>query len=397
MQVFNLYFKMLRKNLKVIVMYIVIFSIIFFTFAYVQKTEVKTSSYEAVQVNIAITDHDQSNISRGLIEFLDERTNIIDIKDDEQSQKDALFYDQVAYIVTIPEGFESSFYKGEGNIETQQKPDSVYAYLIEQYITSYLDNTRIYMEQNPLKSVSEINMLVREDFQQQVEISLFSGSEPIDQALLFDQGLKSTFFDYLSYMFLSIIILCVGMIMIELNKKEVRMRNIASPLKITNYNAQLLIANLCFCSLIWFIFMIAVVLMSTEMLDTSGLLYMLNAYVFMLVCLGLSYLISALLSNVKNADDALQGITQIAALGSAFVCGAFIPQAVLGQGVLMFASCTPTYWYVRFNDELRSITDFSWDGISNIISYLGIEILFAITFLILALVVNKSKRSSQQL
>lgn len=397
MQVFNLYFKLLRRNLKSIFIYVFCFMAIFCAFTIYYKSDESSKGYESIKVDIAVFDHDQSIISKGLVSYLSDKANIIELEDSEQSQKDALFYDHVSYIVTIPEGFSTSFASGEGRVDTQQKPDSIYGFMLDNYISDYLNNTHAYLNLNPNASMNEIHTMVQTDLQKQVDVSIYPNTALMDDDIAFDSDLKNIFFNYLTYMFLAIIILTVGIIMKEMNQHEVRMRNIASPLKMTTYNMQLLAANLCFCSMIWLLFMVLITLLSSQMLNIQGYLYMLNSYVFMMVCLGMSYLVSAIFSNMKHADDALNGVAQIASLGSSFLCGAFIPQAIISKGVLLFASFTPAYWFIRFNDELRYITEYNWDTLSSVFGYIGIQLLFAVTFVVLALVVTKSKRRSQEI
>jgi ABC-2 type transport system permease protein len=45
-------------------------------------------------------------------------------------------------------------------------------------------------------------------------------------------------------------------------------------------------------------------------------------------------------------------ISQIVGLGMSFLCGAFIPQTMLGSGVLAIGKLFPVYWYVRATDLL---------------------------------------------
>lgn len=397
MQIFKLYFKILRQHARSAILYIVLFMTIFTLFAYFYKTNNTSAEYEATKVKIAVFDEDKSVLSEGLIAYLDEKTEIVEMPQDDEKVKDALFFEQIVYVVTIPEQFEEDFIAGNAKVETQQKPDSVNGYLVDNLLNSYFKNMRVYLDNNSNLTLQEIQNLVQEDFHQTVKVTLSDGTQKLDSNVVFEKNLRQVFFNYLTYMYLALIILIVGMIMTTINEMGVRMRNIAAPINLTHYNAQLLFANLCFCTALWIIFMVIVCILSPGMFSQEGYLYMLNSYIFTLVALGMAYMISVFFMNSKNTSEAISGVANILSLGSSFICGAFVPQAVLGQGVLLIASFTPAYWYVRFNDTLRNITNFSWNGISDLFLYLGVEVLFGIAFVVIALVVSKSKRSVQEL
>ncbi len=80
-------------------------------------------------------------------------------------------------------------------------------------------------------------------------------------------------------------------------------------------------------------------------------------------------------------------MTNIIALGSSFICGVFMPQSLLGDSVLAFAKFLPTYWYVKSNELIYGLSDFSFESLKpifiNMLIILGFAIvIFAITFVI---------------
>ena len=81
-------------------------------------------------------------------------------------------------------------------------------------------------------------------------------------------------------------------------------------------------------------------------------------------------------------------VTQIVGLGSSFLCGVFVPQSMLGSGVLAAAKFLPAYWYVKAVEMLGGSEKF--DG-SRLAMYLLIELGFAAALMLIALVVNRVK------
>jgi ABC-2 type transport system permease protein len=122
-------------------------------------------------------------------------------------------------------------------------------------------------------------------------------------------------------------------------------------------------------------------------IDTNVLLHWLNLIVFSFCALGISYL-AAMLVKSKQANEALSVILP---LGLSFISGAFVPQFLLGDSVLHFSSFAPVYWFVRANDTIASLTVHNFTNIKPILSYMAIQIGFAVTFFTLSLVISKSK------
>ena len=398
MQVFRLYFKVLRQMFRSIMLYILTFSFIFIAFMLYYRQDGSQQEYASVKAKVAVLDYDHSKLSEELVDFLNREMEVVTIENEEEALREALFFYQIHLAVTVPKGFEDDFRKHEAQLDTQMKPDAVYGFLAQHKITSYLDKVRVYMDCSPQKDFSEIDSFVQEDLQQSASVSLYEKGSSFHESEQFERNSLTTFFNYLTYMFLAIVVLSVGMVMGEFNRVEVRMRNIVSPLHSISYNLQLLLANLCFCIGLWLFFLILIFLILPAAMKTmEGFLYACNSLVFMIVCLGLSYLIAALFSNVRHSEDAINGIANIISLGSSFLCGAFVPQAILSSDVLMAASFTPAYWYIRFNNEVSALSAHATEAIGSLLGYMGIEILFGITFVVLAMAVTKSKRSSKEL
>jgi len=119
-------------------------------------------------------------------------------------------------------------------------------------------------------------------------------------------------------------------------------------------------------------------------------LYWVNATVFALTALSLSYLVGITVKSRK----AVAALSTALSLSLAFISGMFVPQEYLGDSVLKVASFTPTYWYIKANNSIMNITNFKWDNISGIIAMMAIQLGFAAAIISIAMVV--SKRKSQQ-
>ena len=97
-----------------------------------------------------------------------------------------------------------------------------------------------------------------------------------------------------------------------------------------------------------------------NMMSYNGLLLCINALVFTISALSISYLVGLLIKS-RNAQSA---IANVLSLGFSFLSGVFIPQELLSDKALAIASFNPTYWYVKANNVIGTLSNFSFDNLS---------------------------------
>ncbi|MEQ8199683.1 MAG: ABC transporter permease, partial [Clostridiaceae bacterium] len=125
-----------------------------------------------------------------------------------------------------------------------------------------------------------------------------------------------------------------------------------------------------------------------DMMSYNGLLLCINALVFTIAALSISYL-AGLLTRSRNAQSS---IANVLTLGFCFLSGVFVPQEMLSEKCLTIASFNPVYWYVKANNAIGRLSNFTFDNLSAISTYMVIELGFAIAVFSVALVVNKQMR-----
>lgn len=123
------------------------------------------------------------------------------------------------------------------------------------------------------------------------------------------------------------------------------------------------------------------------MFTLNGLMYIINLFVFTMCALSIAFLIGNLVSN-KNA---INGIVNVIALGSSFLCGAFVPAEFLPDTVLKIAHILPTYYYINNNEVISKLETFSLDTLKPMFINIAIMIIFIIIFIVITNVVSKRK------
>ncbi len=383
MQVFKLYFHLLKKNLPSMLIYMAIFLsiIIYLT---LNSGDKKDMIFSENKVDVAfINDDEDSPLVNGFRSYLDNYCNFIDIPDDEISLKDALFFRRVVYIIRIPDGFTENFMNGENvKVEKTSVPNVAEAISVDIAVDRFFNTAAIYekhiqdMDQNRLVS------LVKDNLDIKANVTMFSENTQENHQLIVK------YYNFICYGLVSILVLGVGMIMLSMQKLDIKRRNLVSPMSTTSINIQLIIGNIVFTIGCLAVFVIAGAIITPGFkLDKTSAYLLLNAIVFSLSILSISFLVGIAIKS-KNAANA---IANVLSLGMSFLSGVFMPQEFLGDDILKISAFTPSYWYVKANNAIGTLTDFSISSLEDIHRSMLIEIGFAAAIFAIALVVSKKK------
>ena len=109
-----------------------------------------------------------------------------------------------------------------------------------------------------------------------------------------------------------------------------------------------------------------------------------------------SVTIAFLISNLVNNKEAINGIINVVALGSSFLCGAFIPIDFLPDAVIKVAHLLPTYYYINCNEMISGLEKINIDTLKPILGNMGIVLVFSIIFIMISNIVSKKKRLINQ-
>ena len=140
MQVFKLYMKILKKKRSTLLSYLIIFSIIWIGMSTINTKDINKSNtpFRNTVISIAYVDNDHSSLSKAFTNYLDDTMKVKPLAADKEALKDALFANEVNYIVTIPKGFEQHFLdqNSSNKLITQKKANATEAFLAEQQVES---------------------------------------------------------------------------------------------------------------------------------------------------------------------------------------------------------------------------------------------------------------------
>mgnify|MGYP004552407785 FL=1 len=377
MTVFNTFWKVINKYKGTIIL----FTVMLVAFGGINTTTSNNNlDFTNDKPDIIIINNDQNKgLTKNLISYLKENTNVKNIKEEEID--DALFYRQVNYIIYIPKNYRNDILSGINpkiDIKTTGDYDSS---LAEMILTRYLKTQEVYSKttSNEQKLIEKINTNLKT--KSEVSITSTVNTDKISKV--------SRYYNFDSYSIMYTIIFIICMVLASFNEKTIKKRTIISSMNYKTHNKLILKASFLYSIIVWLLFMVlGIILFPDTVISLRGLIYTINAFVFTFASLTLALLISSLSSN-KNV---ITGIANVVCLGSAFLCGAFIPTTWLPETVIKVSRVFPTYWYVNSNDLLSNLEKINLNSLEPIIINMLVVLLFSLIFIVLTNIISKKKQ-----
>lgn len=388
MQVFKLYFKVLKKHMGQMIMYIGIFAGILFGVIIPNAVKNDVANYEDTKCKYAIFDYDNSEASKALSEYLENAHKKVEIADDDKETiQDELYERNVGCVVRIKEGYGSAF----ESFDSSKEPDKIKEYLeiyaisgvnstelFEQSINAY--STTLYTYINAGFELSEAVKKADEAEKVSVDVSLPEGDK-VEGISAFTYMLR-----YLAWIFVAMCVIGIAPVLSIFDKKEIRDRIGCSAYKFGRINIEtllgVLVTGVGICAVY---ILVALIGMRDDILSFTGLLQICNMFCYMVVALALTFLVS----RITSKRDVISVMANVISLGMAFLCGVFVPMEFLSGTVIKLAHFLPAYWYVI---AINAIDSYSAGDLPKIFSYMGIELLFGAAIIVMAVVIYRNKR-----
>jgi len=350
-------------------------------------------NFTAVRPNFTIINRDaESALVTGLIEFMSENGNHVELEDDRMVLQDAIFFRASDYIMIIPQGFHESFLSGGPmQIETVKSTHTARGFIAESLADRFLNQFRIYMLAGGDLSEQEIRSAVLRDLAMESDIEKvnFGISMPIDASFLM-------YMRMLNYSLLTLVFLCVTTIAMVFRRADLSRRNLCAPINPRWFSAQLFLGGGVLCVVAWIVLLVLGFVISSANLggvDTRVIaLVILNTFVLLIFALALASLASTFISG-SNAQSAAANIMT---LGLCFFGGVFVPRFLLGDGILAVAQFLPTYWNVIALERITELSSFTADALNPIWQAMGLQLAFAAAVFCVTLLISKQLRQSEK-
>lgn len=376
MTVFKTFLRVLNKAKAPIILY----TVILILFAGFNMETDNPTNFTAEKPSIYIVNQDQKHpLSKSLTNYMKKNCKLVELKD--VSIEDALFYRDISYVIYIPKNFGKDLLEQKNPQITVKSTKDYNASLSEMILNRYIQTAKIYSKN--VKTEEELVEYINSTLEQKIEVDVMSKLDTINLN-------RATFYyNFLNYSLLAGLIYVICLILSSFKEEKIKKRTIISSMNYKKFNRKLLFSNSLFAILLWLFYVIlSIIIVGEVMLTSHGLFYILNSFVFSICALSLAFLIGNTIIN-KNA---INGIVNVIALGSCFLCGAFVPMEMLPKSVLTIAHILPSYWYIKTNELLKGIEVFTLDSLFPILINMLIVILFTIGFVIITNMVTKRYR-----
>lgn len=379
MTVFNTVLKIINKYKFNIILY----TALLITFAGVNfKSGNNTTNFIATKPDVYIINYDENKgITKDLIKYLNKNTNIKKLDNNKEAINDALFYRDVNYIIYIPKGFREDFLKGENpkiKIKTTNDYNSV---LAENLLDNYIKTLNIYLKNSP--SEQELIKKVNKTISTSTKVKITS---KLDTNTL---SQVAFYFNFLNYSILAGCVYVICLILSSFKEEKIHKRMMISSTSYKRINQKLLLSLGVIALLLWIFYIaLAFILLGKVIFEAHGILYIINSFIFMIVSLCLAFLIG----NIVNSKTAINGIINVVALGSSFLCGAFVPMEWLPKYVVSISHILPSYWYIKTNELIKTIEIINLKNIEPLIKNGLVLIIFMIIFITITNIISKKKR-----
>lgn len=380
MIVSKLYWRLLKKNGFVFILYLGIFLMI--TILTAQSLRNNNTQYEDVKVKVALYDEDQTTFTDNIKDYLKDYVVFKDI--DRNRVDDAFFYREVEVVVIIPEGFTTNFFNSDvANINIKVLPESTKAFTFEQVINKYLNLVRVYQD----------NDLINEDYHTEIkEILAKEVMITLPESNLENYILVHFYYNYVAYIAFALITTLMGTIMATFKSLDIKRRNNIGSISNRKMNLVLLVCNtLLGLGVLGILIALSIILYKDLIFNLNTFYLIINSLIYTVTIIALTYFIIALF----DSRQIIGAIANVLSLGSAFITGVFIPQEFLNKGILYFAQIFPSFWFIKANDYLADLTHFDLAILKPAFQAFLVQIIMAIVFIGLSLIISKRKQLAE--
>lgn len=348
--------------------------------------------YEPYEVEYAVIDRDASGISAGIGEFLQTQGTQVPIEDSDRALQDLVAKGGASYVLIIPEGYGERFLSAARAGEELPEMECVYSYysaegaLADAALADYLGALRTYALTMP---DAEQDQLCER------ALAAAEVAAPVESIAISDQPAENErFLFYLQfdmYVYVAGIVVCVGLMLVTMNRADVRRRNLASPVSYRSRSAQMLLACLVVTVVYWlmtFALGVACFPQSFAAISMQGKLMMgLVALVFACVPLSLAFLMGQL----GVGETAMNAIGNITGLVMSFLGGTWVPMDIASPEVATLARFLPGYWYTDALNRASSLTGLDPAALGAIGVDIGVLLLFVAAISGAALVIGRMR------
>ena len=375
MTVYKYFIKIALKNKGVILSYTLVFLII----AMINGSNAmeKEGLFTETKVDIGIIDNSNSELSKGLKDYLTEKNNIVNTKLDEDYIKEQIFLEIADAVIIIPEDFDERVINREKSIEIYKDDRKVQSMQIQNQINKFITFANATYEDGNFH-LEDVNLALKE----KARVKLIGSNSQI-RSYSADKWFKF-YYNFTAYILVALYISVMGLVMKDFTDTNIEHRSRISSKKFLKINMEMYLGQLTVAAIITLIFILgSIILKGKYIREINFGKYLINTVVFSFSILCLTFLTN----NITDNKFIINGISTVISLGTSFISGVMVPQQFLGENVLRIAKFFPTYYFVKVNEmTVNSFLEIRYE--------IFMQLLFAIAFLLMGLYFSKLRQKA---
>lgn len=384
MVVYKALLKTIKGKMTSLIIYFVVFAV-FGSIVARQNSKSMDSMFEAHQVVIALVDHDDSELSRGIAEAFSQTDKIEKVKasteDDLKKLNDNVRFDIYDDAILIPFGFEANVLAGhESGAEFLSKGQSASSTLMYTKFNTFVKNVTIYM--NAGFSETEAIANATDDMEKaEPEIEMVKANDKTGHSLM------AVMYAFMAYSMMMILSIGIATIISSIKKKDLMARITVSPMSSFRQNLEQVLAITTFGLVVLLAMILVVCIFLGNEADYSKIwYYSINSAALMVV--GISF--AFFLGTISQDEGVIELVSNMVFLGMSFISGVFVTRDFMSESVLKVAHFLPVYWYVSGTEQIDTAKVSEIWG-SGLVGSLAMQLLFALLFMGAGFVVARKK------
>jgi len=381
MTVYKGYMKLIARNYKICLIYMMVFlGIAFIIMASTKERE--TNVFETHRFTVAVYDNDKTEYSKAVKKYIDDNHNIVDLDYDVEKLEKMMYGRSLDYVVTIPKGFgqaleNSDYEKTKVDLIKAKNVsfDVFFGFGLENYV-----NTLVKLNDN-LDDKSTVIQGATEIFKNKLEVEILKSNEASQTSDLY------YFFRFLPMLFISIFGYIVGFIKITFKNQDLQNRCNVSGVSQRRQFLEILLALATFAMIVYAIVLAIGLTVFRSSLDSNIMVlhYIVNSF----ICLCFSVGIAFLVGSITKSYSGLNAWVNIFSNVLCFLGGVYVPMSMLAPSVRNISRLLPTYWYEINNNMIGTHTSFTASMTDTFIRNIGLQLLIMFVFISFSLIISR--------
>ncbi len=385
MQVFKLFFHILKRNIGIVIMYVAIFLGVAIGVTSAQSATGTGVSSDEVKLTISIIDQDQKTIGAAMKEYFGKGNELVEMAYDEKAIADKLYWRDLDYVLVIPEGFEESLTDDEEGVmelKCMKVPGYFDASFFETDLNLYITKLGSLLSAGYSMEEAQEMLMELQTEETKVEVAEFINENQNDWTTMF--------LNFVPYLFISLAIYGIGTILLVFNAPLVKARMECGAMSMKKRLLGLAAGIAVYGAAMFALVIVVAGIASKGALftDVRFPYFLINMAALLLFSLSLGFFVGTV---AKNANT-LNGFVNIFSIGLCFIGGVFVPMQFFGEDVLKVARFFPTYWYAKTNTEIGAMTsEFAGD----LLGQIGIIAAYALAFFAVTIMIIAGRRKKK--